>query len=175
MIQEVSALPAGTSAPNTVITEHAIHALGLHTSASGWLIQAPHPPTAAQIRDARLTAGAAGMTIETKSSTPSSAEILNYATAFGIALALGILAMSIGLIRSETARRSATLAASGAELHRRELNGATAFALALGGAVSARWRLTSPLSVTPGTAPWTACPNYPTCRPAMLFIVVGCR
>ena len=104
VIQQVGALPSGTSAPNTVITEHAIHTLGLHTSPSGWLIQAPHPPTAAQITDARLTASAAGMTIETKSSTPSSAEILNYATAFGIALALGILAMTIGLIRSETAR-----------------------------------------------------------------------
>jgi putative ABC transport system permease protein len=136
VIQQVSALPAGTSAPNTVITEHAIHALGLHTSASGWLIQAPHPPTAAQIRDARLTASAAGMTIETKSSTPSSAEILNYATAFGIALALGILAMSIGLIRSETARDLRTLTASGASsFTRRELTAATAFALALGGAV----------------------------------------
>jgi putative ABC transport system permease protein len=136
VIQEVGALPSGTSAPNTVITEHAIHTLGLHTGVSGWLIQAPHPPTAVQITDARLTAGAAGMTIETKSSTPSSAEILNYATAFGIALALGILAMSIGLLRSETARDLRTLTATGASsLTRRELTAATAFALALGGAV----------------------------------------
>jgi putative ABC transport system permease protein len=136
VIQQVGALPSGTSGPNTVITEHAIHTLGLHTSASGWLIQAPHPPTAVQITDARLTAGAAGMTIETKSSTPSSAEILNYATAFGIALALGILAMTIGLIRSETARDLRTLTATGASsFTRRELTAATAFALALGGAV----------------------------------------
>ena len=136
VIQEVGALPSGTSGPNTVITEHAIHTLGLHTSAAGWLIQAPHPPTAAQITDARLTAGAAGMTIETKSSTPSSAEILNYATAFGIALALGILAMTIGLLRSETARDLRTLTATGASsFTRRELTAATAFALALGGAV----------------------------------------
>jgi len=136
VIQEVGALPSGTSGPNTVITEHAIHTLGLQTSASGWLIQAPHPPTAAQITDARLTASAAGMTIETKSSTPSSAEILNYATAFGIALALGILAMTIGLIRSETARDLRTLTATGASsFTRRELTAATAFALALAGAV----------------------------------------
>ena len=136
VIQEVGALPSGTSAPNTVITEQAIHTLGLHTSASGWLIQTPHPPTAAQITDARLTASAAGMTIETKSSTPSSAEILNYATAFGIVLALGILAMTIGLIRSETASDLRTLAATGASsFTRRELTAATAFALALGGAV----------------------------------------
>jgi len=136
VIQQVGALPAGTSAPNTVITEHAIHTLGLHTSASGWLIQSPHPPTAAQITDARLTASAAGLSIETKSSTPSSAEILNWATVFGIALALGILAMTIGLIRSETARDLQTLAATGASsFTRRELTAATAFALALGGAV----------------------------------------
>ena len=136
VIQEVGALPSGTSAPNTVITEHAIQALGLHPSAAGWLILAPHNPTAAQITDARLTAGAAGMTIETKSSTPSSAEILDWATVFGIALALGILAMSIGLIRSETARDLRTLTATGAgSMTRRELTAATAFALALGGAV----------------------------------------
>ena len=136
VIQEVGALPSGTSGPNTVITEHAIHTLGLHTSASGWLIQAPHPPTAAQITDARLTAAASGMTIETKSSTPSSAEILNWATVFGITLALGILAMTIGLIRSETAGDLRTLTATGAgSLTRRELTAATAFALALGGAV----------------------------------------
>jgi len=135
-IQQVNALPAGTSAPNTVITEHAIHVLGLHTSVSGWLVQTPHPPTAAQIRSARLTAAAAGMTIETKSSTPTSAEILDWATVFGIVLALGILAMTIGLIRSETARDLRTLTATGAgSLTRRELTAATAFALALGGAV----------------------------------------
>jgi putative ABC transport system permease protein len=136
VIQQVGALPSGTSAPNTVITEHAIHTLGLHTGLQGWLIQAPHNPTAAQITNARLTAGAAGMTIETKSSTPSSAEILDYATAFGIALALGILAMSVGLIRSETARDLRTLTATGAgSMTRRELTAATAFALALAGAV----------------------------------------
>jgi putative ABC transport system permease protein len=136
VIQEVGGLPSGTSAPNTVITEHAIHTLGLTTGVSGWLIQAPHPPTAAQITNARLTAAAAGMTIETKSSTPSSAEILDLATVFGLAIALGILAMSIGLIRSETARDLRTLTATGAgSTTRRMVTAATAFALALAGAV----------------------------------------
>jgi putative ABC transport system permease protein len=136
VIQEVSALPGGTSAPNTVITSRAIHTLGLQIGIDGWLIQAPHPPTAAQITDARLAAAAAGMTIETKNSAPSSAEILDYATVFGIVLALGILAMTIGLLRSETARDLRTLAATGASsFTRREVTAATAFALALGGAV----------------------------------------
>jgi putative ABC transport system permease protein len=136
VIQEVSALPSGTSAPNTVITEHAIRALGLHVATQGWLIQAPNPPTAGQITDARLTAAAAGMSIETKSSIPTSAEIINWATVFGIVLALGILAMSVGLIRSETASDLRTLAATGASSWtRRTLTAATAGALALAGAV----------------------------------------
>ena len=136
VIQEISALPSGTSAPNTVITEHAIRQLGLSTSPQGWLIQAPHPPTAAQIRNAQSTAGAAGLTVETRNSIPTSAEIINWATVFGVLLALGILAMAVGLIRSETASDLRTLAATGASSPtRRTLTAATAGALALLGAV----------------------------------------
>src|SRR5262249_56248619 len=61
-IQEVSALPSGTSAPNTVITEHAVQKFHLSPFAAGWLIPTPHPPTSAQIHHAKLPAGAAGMT-----------------------------------------------------------------------------------------------------------------
>ena len=108
----------------------------MHASTSGWLIQTPNPPTAAQITNARLTAAAAGLTIETKNSAPSSAEIINWATVFGIALALGILAMSVGLIRSETAGDLRTLAATGATSStRRTLTATTAGALALLGAL----------------------------------------
>jgi putative ABC transport system permease protein len=136
VIQEESALPAGTSAPNTVITEHAISQLGLTTFTSGWLIQAPNPPTAGQINNARLAAAQAGMSIETKNSVPTSAEIVNWATVFGIVLALAILAMSVGLIRSETASDLRTLAATGASgTTRRNLTAATAGALGFTGAV----------------------------------------
>jgi putative ABC transport system permease protein len=136
VIQEVSALPSGTSAPNTVITEHAIRALGLHAVPDGWLIQSPNPPTAGQITSARVAAAAKGMSVETKSSIPSSSEIINWATVFGIVLALGILAMTIGLIRSETASDLRTLTATGASSwNRRALTAVTAGALALTGAV----------------------------------------
>jgi putative ABC transport system permease protein len=136
VIQEESALPSGTSAPNTVITEHAVHQLGLPTTPAGWLIQSAHPLTAAQISGARLTAAAAGLAVETKSSAPTSSEIINWATVFGIVLALGVLAMSVGLIRSETAGDLRTLAATGASSStRRSLTAATAGALALLGAV----------------------------------------
>jgi putative ABC transport system permease protein len=136
VIQEESALPAGTSAPNTVITEHAISQLGLKTFTSGWLIQAPNPPTAGQISNARLAAAQANMSIETKNSVPTSAEIVNWATVFGILLALAILALSVGLIRSETASDLRTLAATGASgTTRRNLTAATAGALGFTGAV----------------------------------------
>ncbi len=136
VIREVTALPSGTSAPNTVITEHAIHRLGLKPAVSGWLIQTPNPLTTAQIYNARQTAGAAGMSIETRSSVPGLREIVDWATVFGIVLALGILAMSVGLIRSETARDLRTLSATGASgATRRNLTAVTAGALGLLGAV----------------------------------------
>jgi len=138
-IQEISALPSGTSAPNTVITEHAIRTLGLHTGPSdvaGWLVQTANPLTSAQIHNAQLAAAAAGMTVETRSSVPTSATIINWATVFGIVLALAILAMSVGLIRSETASDLRTLAATGASgTTRRNLTAATAGALGFSGAV----------------------------------------
>jgi putative ABC transport system permease protein len=136
VIQEVSGLPSGTSAPNTVITEHAIHQLGLKPFVTGWLIQTPSPLTTTQIYNARQTAEAEGLSVETRSSVPGLAEIINWATVFGIVLALGVLAMSVGLIRSETARDLRTLSATGASgPTRRNLTAVTAGALGLLGAV----------------------------------------
>ena len=136
VIEEVGALPSGTSAPNTVITEYALHKLGLHTGLNGWIILLPHPLTASQITSARLTAAAEGMTIETRNSIPASSEIVNWATVFGIVLALGILGMSVGLIRAETASDLRTLTATGAGgSTRRTLTAVTAGALGFTGAV----------------------------------------
>jgi putative ABC transport system permease protein len=138
-IQEFSQLPPGTSAPNTVITEHAITTLNLQSSvqAAGWLVTVPNGLTAAQITTAQqLAAGATGMSVETRSSIPSLAQIIDVATIFGILLALGILGMSVGLVRSEAARDLRTLAATGASgSTRRTITAATAGALAFTGAV----------------------------------------
>ncbi|MGC1237862.1 MAG: FtsX-like permease family protein, partial [Acidimicrobiales bacterium] len=88
------------------------------------------------LSNARSTAAAAGMSIESKSSIPTSATILDWATIVGIVLALGILAMTIGLIRSETAGELRILVATGASSRtRRGLTAATACALAFIGAV----------------------------------------
>jgi putative ABC transport system permease protein len=139
-IQEVSQLPSGTSAPNTVVTEHAITAFHQQGSVQtdGWLITVPGGLTPAQITTAQqLAAGAAGnMSVETRNSIPSLAQIMDAATIFGIVLALGILGLSVGLVRSEGARDLRTLTATGASGRtRRTITAATAGALGFTGAV----------------------------------------
>jgi putative ABC transport system permease protein len=115
-IQEVSQLPSGTSAPNTVVTEHAVDTLHLQSSISvnGWFIQVPKGLTGTEIRNVQQAAAAAGMSVETRNSIPSLATVVDDATAFGIVLALAILGMSVGLVRSEANRDLRTLAATGA-------------------------------------------------------------
>ncbi len=115
-IQQVSQLPSGTSAPNTVVTEHAVQTLHLQSSVttSGWFIQAQGRLSAAQIRSAQQAAAAAGLAVETRNSIPSLHTIVNDATVFGILLALAILGMSVGLVRSEAGRDLRTLSATGA-------------------------------------------------------------
>src|SRR5580692_9698617 len=134
-IQEIGALPSGTSAPNTVITEHGMRELQLTATTAGWLIQAPGGLTAIQITTATQTAATAGASIETVNNIPSYTQITDAATIFALVLALGILAMSVGLVRSETASDLRTLTATGASgAARRTLTAATAAALALTGA-----------------------------------------
>ncbi|MEU4221203.1 FtsX-like permease family protein [Actinoplanes sp. NPDC026623] len=130
-IQTTDRLPTGTSQPNLLVTQQAVDALKLEvTSAAAWLIQLPQPLTATQINSARQIAVRSGLTIETSSQQPSLDEVRNYATATGVLLALGVLAMTVGLIRSETAGDLRILAATGARRRtRRTLTAVTAGAL----------------------------------------------
>jgi putative ABC transport system permease protein len=163
VIQTISALPSGAHAPNTVITERAVRTLGLRTVPVGWFIQSRAALTAAQINAARQDALAVGTTIETKSGQLSLGQISEYATIGGLAIALGVLALTVGLIRGETAADLRTLTAAGAGARvRRALTGVTAGALALLGAVlaavaaclaSLAWAHSS-LTATFGNVPW---------------------
>jgi putative ABC transport system permease protein len=138
VVQVVSQLPSGTSAPNTVITESALHRLHIadQNSLAGWEIQSNGAITSPQIRNANSLAAATNMSVESRNDVPAAAEIVNWATVFGIALALGVLAMSIGLIRSETASDLRTLTAAGASSRtRRALTAVTAGGLAFLGAL----------------------------------------
>jgi putative ABC transport system permease protein len=131
-IQTLNRLPADTSDPNLLVTTYAVHRLGLQVGPAAWLIEAPHSLTAAEKSMARQAAVGAGLTIETKNQDPSLDELRNYATGAGVLLALGVLAMTLGLIRSETAGDLRTLTATGASTRtRRNITGATAGAIGL--------------------------------------------
>ena len=163
VIQEVSKLPAGTSVPNMVITEQAVRALHETIVPVGWLVQAPTALTPVQVNAARQAAVTLGTTIESKSGQLGLGQISEGATVGGILLALGVLAMTVGLIRSETASDLRTLTATGAGGRtRRALTGVTAGVIALLGAAmgtvaaflaSLAWAHSS-LTQTFGNVPW---------------------
>jgi putative ABC transport system permease protein len=132
-VQVSTRLPKYTSAPNTLITPKAMSALGYTAEPIGWLIQTARPLTPSQITHARHQAAAGGITIETRTGPDQSLQRLrNYSTLAGLLLALGVLAVTIGLIRSETTHDLRTLTAAGASAAtRRTLHAASAGALGL--------------------------------------------
>ena len=135
-IQAFKQLPLYTSAPGTLLTPAAVQRLGLDVVPSAWLIQAGRPLTAQQLRTARATAAGVGLYVEATTKQESLAPLRNWSTAVGILLALGVLAMTVGLIRSETAGDLRILAAAGASsTTRRTITGVTSGALALLGAL----------------------------------------
>ena len=135
-IQVMSKLPSYSSSTVTLLTPHALQQLGLTTLPAGWLLQTSRPMTKPQINLAITAAARAGLYVETRHPATSLAPLRNGATAAGMLLALGVLAMTVGLIRSETSAEVRTLTATGATSGtRRALTGATSGALALLGAV----------------------------------------
>jgi putative ABC transport system permease protein len=135
-IQPFKQLPLFTSAPGTLLTTSAMERLGLEAVPAAWLIQAAGPLTSQQIQTARAAAAGVGLYLETTTAQASLAPLRNWSTAIGILLALGVLGMTVGLIRSETAGDLRILAATGASRTiRRTITGATSGALALLGAL----------------------------------------
>jgi len=136
-IQVLGSLPKYTSAPGTLVTQAEATSLGLVAQPWGFVVQTKHALTAAQIRDARNVAAAAGVTVETRSGHDNSLQQLrDYSTLAGVLIALAVLAMTVGLIRSETIGDLRTLNAAGAGgTTRRMLTATTAAALALLGGI----------------------------------------
>jgi putative ABC transport system permease protein len=123
-------------APTSFITLGGLRRLGWKQIPSGWLLESSRPLTSEQIADARELAADAGLTIETRRESASYTTLTAIATAAGALLALAILAMTVGLIRSESAGDLRTLTATGAPSRtRRTLTATTAGALALLGAL----------------------------------------
>lgn len=132
-VQRSTRLPAYTSAPNTLITTAAMRAGNYTAEPVGWLLQSRDPLTPAQLTDARDRAAAAGITIEARTSADQGlSRLREYATIAGLLVALGVLAMTLGLIRSETAQDLRVLTAAGAGGRtRRALHATSAGALGL--------------------------------------------
>jgi putative ABC transport system permease protein len=136
-IQVLTALPADLADPNLVLSPYAVRRYGLHPYPAAWLIQARQPLTAAEISGTRERAEALGLTIETKNDSPSLTQLQSWATTAGLLLALGVLAMTVGLVRGESAADLRILTATGATSRtRRGITAATAAGLGALGAVT---------------------------------------
>jgi putative ABC transport system permease protein len=128
--------PGYTSLPGSFITPAALRQRGWESSRVAWLIETATPITEDQFAGAREMAANAGITVEARSDQANLVVLRTGATAAGILVALGILAMTVGLIRSEAEGDVRTLTATGATSGiRRTLTAATAGSLALLGAV----------------------------------------
>jgi putative ABC transport system permease protein len=135
-MQIVKQLPRYQSDPNVLITPYGLHKLGFAAMPEAWLFHTPAALSSAQIAAARRAAASAGLVIETRSAPKSFAPLRNWSTAAGILVALGVLAMTVGLIRSEAGRDLRTLTATGASRRtRRNITGASTGALGVLAAV----------------------------------------
>jgi putative ABC transport system permease protein len=116
----------------SLITARGLRRHGWRQIPAGWLVESAEPLTSDQIADARALAADAGLTLEVKHEASSRAGAMALAIGAGALLALGILALTVGLIRSESAGDLRTLTATGATSRiRRTLTATTAGALAL--------------------------------------------
>jgi putative ABC transport system permease protein len=129
-------VPDYGSDPTSLITVNGLRREHWTQIQSGWMIQTARPLQAAQIAAARDMAAKAGLIIESRNTQASLATIRTVATAAGALIALGVLAMAVGLIRAEAAGEVRTLTAIGAtSTTRRTLTATTAGTLALLGAL----------------------------------------
>jgi len=137
VVRDAMPLPLGySSLPGSFVTPDALDRRGWSTGRAGWLVETTSAVTGEQFASARDLAASAGMTIEVRHNQANLEALRTGATAGGVLVALGVMAMTVGLIRSEAAGDLRILSAAGAtSRHRRTLTAATAGGLALLGAV----------------------------------------
>ena len=122
--------------PRLLLNPTAVQRRGWTVVRAGWLIEADRPLTTAQVAAARALAVEHGLNVEARDTQASLRQVRAGATGTGGVLALGVLAMTVGLIRGEAARDLRTLTATGATRRiRRTLASTTAGVLALLGAI----------------------------------------
>ncbi len=121
-----------TSGPIAMVTPQAVQRNGWQPAQVGWLVEAAQPLTGAQIADARDIAAGAGLAVEVRDEQATLSVVRSGATAAGLLIALGILSLTVGLLRSEAGGELRTLTATGANRSiRRSITSVTAGALAL--------------------------------------------
>ena len=126
-----------SSLPGALVTEAGLAARGWQATPSGtWLVQTPKPLTADELNTARVIATQSGLRIESREDHARLVKMSAGAVAIGMLLALAILGMTVGLIRSESAGELRTLTATGAtRATRRAITAFTSGALAALGAL----------------------------------------
>lgn len=134
-----TALPSSskyTSIPSAFMTPSVVQQHGWSTQRYGWLIESNAHITNSQLSALRQDARTNGLTLETRDDQRSLVQLRIGAGIAGVLLALGILSMTVGLIRSEAARDLRLLMATGAQQSvGRTITATTAGVLALGGVV----------------------------------------
>jgi putative ABC transport system permease protein len=127
-------LPTHSGAPNSLITDSSMDRNGWTAQRVGWFVESDGALTADQIDDARAAAASLGLQIEVRDHHDDLTRLRTGATLAGGLLALAVVAMTLGLIRGESARDLRTLVATGAAPRtRRALTASTAAALAVPG------------------------------------------
>jgi putative ABC transport system permease protein len=128
--------PGYTSLPGSFVTPAELRHRGWDTARAAWLIETTAPISDGQSAEAVRLAANAGITVETRDSQGDLHALRTGATAVGMVVALGILAMTVGLIRTETSGDVRILTATGATRRiRRSITAATSGGLALLGAL----------------------------------------
>ena len=121
--------------PPSFITLNGLRRHGWSQVPASWLVESSRHLTRDQIADARSVASDAGLAVEVDQAS-SNTKVMQIALAAGTILALSILAMTVGLIRSESAGDLRILTATGATARAcRSLTATTAGSLALLGAI----------------------------------------
>ena len=131
-------VPDHSSAPRTLITTAGLDAAGLVPVSAGWLVDLGHPLSSSALAEVRSAAVDVGLVIETRDGQGGLTVVRTVATAIGVLVALCILAMTTGLLRSDAAQDMRTLEATGATRRtRRTIAASTCGVLALVGVVLA--------------------------------------
>jgi putative ABC transport system permease protein len=126
-----------TALPGALISTTELAARGWIAEPSGrWLITTAAPLTSDELAAARTVAVQYGLSVESREESSTLSNVRVGAVTVGIVLALGILAMTVGLIRSESTAELRTLTAAGATRPiRRRITATTAGGLAGLGAI----------------------------------------